>query len=203
MKPDAMTERNPIVKSIELTAPCDKSGKQNDPMIVLYGCCEREGETADYGYREIRPDHNGKMPFKFPLQGTITFSEHVFPRGYASGNVSPEIYFICEDCSTIKYNYSDDEMKTFFTVDPDNPHVLRFAFPDDWRDYLDVSSLGDVKTVLSLNATFYITFAWREKDEESLMIGITIRSEAQEHYSSYFKAEDDSVYVPMISARWA
>jgi hypothetical protein len=45
-----------IVTSFEVTDPGDKSGKQNNPLIALYGRHEDNGEKADYTYLNITPD---------------------------------------------------------------------------------------------------------------------------------------------------
>lgn len=186
-----------IVKSLELIEPCDKSQKKNDPLVVLYGRDENEGETADYKYSECT-ETNNKVPIKFPLEGKITFSDALFPVGYAKGSHTFDISFSFSDNGTIEYKPS---IADCFWVDEQDEHVLHFKFPEDWRNKLDVSDFT-VKTELNLRASFYVRYAIGSKTSEMLKdISIEISSTKQD-YGKYYKAKGTHVYIPYVSIRW-
>ena len=186
-----------VVKSFELVHPCDKSQKKNDPLIVLYGRDEQEGETADYKYPECK-ETDKKVPINFPLEGEIIFSDAHFPVGYAKGTHTANIEFGFSDNGTVLYKQS---IENCFSVDGTDEHKLKFKFPEDWLAKLDVSDFS-VKTSLNLRASFYVRYAIGSKTSENLRdIPIEISS-SQKSYGEYFSAEGTHVYIPYVSVRW-
>jgi hypothetical protein len=192
-----------IVKSIELSDPVNKntSGKKNDPLIVLYGRDAVNGECEDYNYPGLQPDGNKLIDFHFPLAGTITFGDKCFPQGLSTGSQSTGVYCALSDNGTIKMNYSVNEMKTFFTLDADNPHVLHFQFPDNWKSRLATANFGS-STILYLSASFFVNFKLDPKSDASTNIGLTCRYANETSYDNYFISQGPAVHVPGVSVRW-
>lgn len=186
-----------VVKSLKLVNPCDKSQQKNNPLIVLYGRDEYEGETADYKYPECGEKDN-KVPIKFPLQGEIIFSDAHYPVGYAKGTHTANIEFGFSDNGTVLYKQS---IENCFSVDETDEHKLKFKFPEDWQAKLDISDFK-VKTTLNLRASFYVRYAIGSKTSENLRdIPIEISS-SDKNYEEYFSTEGTHVYIPYVSVRW-
>lgn len=189
-----------IVSSITVSDPINKSGQENDPLIVLYGRTEQGEEKADYKYEDCKAV-NDKVPIKLPLSGKITCSDTHYPIGLATGSHSTKIQLTFSDSGTIEYKHDESDLKKYFTVDPDDPHSLNFNLPEDWNDTLDTSHLS-VKTELTLYAPIYIRIGVGSPEGPKRDIGVAINSEKCNSYDDYFKSTGSKVLIPKISVRW-